>query len=83
MLLLLQGFDRYGVWRIDAVAAPNLKQALNLKVSSSLACQDCLGAFSFGQQLCGHVIWHSLKLLNAAWCPQGTLIAEPTTTNVN
>ena len=28
-----QGFDKYGVWRVDALAAPNLKAALKLKVS--------------------------------------------------
>ncbi len=31
--LQLQGFDKYGVWRIDAVPAPNLREALSLKVS--------------------------------------------------
>ena len=43
-----QGFDKYGVWRVDALAAPNLKAALKLKVSThvlearhmlSLTCQ--------------------------------------------
>ena len=29
---IAQGFDKYGVWRVDAHAAPNLRAALNLKV---------------------------------------------------
>ena len=32
MLISMQGFDKYGVWRIDAVPAPNLREALSLKV---------------------------------------------------
>ena len=35
-----QGFDKYGIWRVDALAAPNLKAALKLKVSPS-QCTSC------------------------------------------
>ena len=30
---IVQGFDKYGVWRVDALAAPKLRAALDLKVS--------------------------------------------------
>ena len=27
-----QGFDKYGVWRVDALPTPNLREAVHLKV---------------------------------------------------
>lgn len=54
LLYLLQGFDRYGVWRIDAVPAPNLKEALKLKAGSSL------------KRLC-MIVWQQSSLSTICW----------------
>ena len=35
--LVLQGFDKYGVWACGAHPVPNLQKALNLKVLSAIA----------------------------------------------
>lgn len=34
----VQGFDKYGIWRIDAVPAPKLRDALSLKVIRLPSC---------------------------------------------
>lgn len=59
MLISMQGFDKYGVWRIDAVPAPNLREALSLKVPLLapffLKCSVLLVVHMFSQ-LCMHFI---------------------------
>jgi hypothetical protein len=52
-----QGFDKYGVWRVDALPTPNLREAVHLKVGLAATAQ---GHWPHG------VLWAQSQVMHGA-----------------